>query len=189
MPETFCCVNQHLNQTGKVWCIECGSLVKGARVGDCVVADFVGKGSTGAVYLAYQPMLNNRKVVIKVLPPLGSQTDVRNFQREAAVLAALSHPYILPIYAYGMINEPYPGSSLYSPYLILLYCKQGSLTDICKRMPGRLWSLDRVISIMEDVTEALEYAHDRGVLHRDIKPGNLLMMESHVLLADFGMAA
>src|SRR5690242_19498698 len=139
MPETFCCVNQHLNQTGKIWCIECGSLVKGARVGDCVVADFVGKGSTSAVYLAYQPMLNNRRVVIKVLPPLGSQTDVRNFQREASVLAALSHPYILPIYTYGMIQEPYPGSVQYSPYLILPYSKQGSLADINNRGHNRLW--------------------------------------------------
>src|SRR5215469_13115768 len=155
MPETFCCVNKHLNQAGKVWCTECGSLVEGARVGDCVVAAFVGKGSTSAVYLAYQPMLNNRRVVIKVLPPLGSQADVRNFQREAAVLAALSHPYILPIYAYGIINEPYPGSGQYSPYLILPYIRQGSLVDISKQEHDHLWPLDRVLSIMEDASEGL----------------------------------
>jgi serine/threonine protein kinase len=189
MPETFCCVNQHINQAGRIWCSKCGSLVKGARVGDCVVAAFVGKGSTSAVYQAYQPALNNRRVVIKVLPPLGEQANVRNFQREAAVLAALSHPYILPIYTYGIIKEPYPISGEYSPYLVLPYIRQGSLADISKRELDQPWSLERVLSIMEDACEALEYAHARGVLHRDIKPANLLLIESHVLLADFGMAA
>lgn len=186
----LCCMNQHANPAGSIWCRECGSLVAGARIGsDYEAVSFVGQGSASAVYLANQLSLDNRKVVVKVLPPFGSHAAVADFRREAALLASLAHPYILPIYAYGIVGERHAGPSSYSPYLVLPYVRQGSLEEIFLRGGRAPWSLQRVVPIIADVAEALDYAHARGVLHRDVKPANLLLYDSHVLLADFGVAA
>ncbi|HZR42540.1 MAG TPA: serine/threonine-protein kinase [Ktedonobacteraceae bacterium] len=186
---SFCCINQHANPSGKMWCGECGSLVAGARLGDYEIVSFIGRGSSSAVYLAHQLSLNNRKVVVKVLPPFGSNSDVADFRREAALLASLTHPYIVPIHTYGIVSERHQGSQAYSPYLVLPYVEQGSLEEIFMHEGRNPWSLNRVVPIMEDAAEALEYAHSRGMLHRDVKPANLLLSGSHVLLADFGVAA
>ncbi len=184
-----CCLNHHANAAGSVWCSECGSLVEGAWVHDCNIISYVGEGSFSTVYLARQRSLNNRKVVIKVLWQRESQPSVSNFRREAAVLAALSHPYILPIYAYGIMDHPQPPTTNYSPYLVLPYAEQGSLEEAFVREGNRPWSLKRVLAIVEEAADAVYYAHKRGVLHRDIKPANLLLMGSHAVLADFGVAS
>src|SRR6266516_7726436 len=97
-----CCINQHLNQPGNIQCIECGSLLAGALIGDYHVISYIGSGSSSDVYLAEQHSLNLRKVVIKVLHRSCNRQHVDNFQREAALLASLSHPYILPIFSYGV---------------------------------------------------------------------------------------
>ncbi|MBV9231164.1 MAG: serine/threonine protein kinase, partial [Chloroflexi bacterium] len=185
----FCCINQHVNSTGKTWCNECESLIAGARVDDYSIISYIGKGNMSAVYLANQLSLNNRKVVIKVLPPVGINANVDDFRREAAMLATLTHPYILPIYSYGIVNERHSGAVTYSPYLVLPYAAQGSLTDIFDREGKRPWPLSRVVPIMEEAAEALDHAHAQGVLHRDVKPANLLQMGSHVMLSDFGVAS
>jgi serine/threonine protein kinase len=184
-------MKQHRNPLGKTWCTECNSLVAGASVGDYVIASFLGQGTTSAVYLAHQPKLNNRKVVIKVLHAV-AQESVDDFRREASVLAALSHPYILPIYAYDIIEEmrvDQTGNSGYSPYLVLHYAEQGSLDEVFKREGNRPWPLSRVLPILKEAAEALGYAHDRGILHRDVKPANILLFGSHIMLADFGVAS
>ena len=82
-----CCIAQHLNNDDALWCAECGSLVTGAMIGDYRLISYVGNGSSADVYLAEQPSLNKRKVVIKILHRSWSEARVRNFQREAAALA------------------------------------------------------------------------------------------------------
>src|ERR1700730_734356 len=98
-----CCIGHHLNNDGALWCVVCGSLVEGAMVGDYRLLSFVGNGSAADVYLAEQPALNKRKVVIKILHHSWSEARVSGFEREAAALALLSHPYILPIFDYGVL--------------------------------------------------------------------------------------
>src|SRR6266700_2467195 len=186
----FCCINQHNNPPGRRWCTSCESLIAGALInGDYEIVSYLKQGSMGAVYLAHQHSLNDRKIVIKVLRSLISPEYVEDFKQEAALLASLTHPYILPIHAYGFVEERRAGSSAYAPYLVLPYAEHGSLFEIFKQKGSRPWSLNRVMSIVADAADALDYAHGRGVIHRDIKPANLLQMGNHAVLADFGMAA
>jgi serine/threonine protein kinase len=185
----YCCINQHPNQPGNIQCIECGSLVAGALIGDYRVISYVGSGSSSDVYLAEQHSLNLRKVVIKVLHRSCNRQHVDNFQREAALLASLSHPYILPIFSYGVIYERQVALQTCLPYFVMPYAEQGSLAESFKRGGNHPWSLEHVVSLSRDVAEALDYAHSHNVLHRDVKPANLLQMGSHVLLSDFSIAS
>lgn len=184
----LCCVNQHPNPAHKIWCVACESLIEGARVGDCTIIKYLGHGSSGAIYLAYQQSLNKRKVVIKVLRSVQSLTNVADFRREAELLASLAHPYILPIYAFDIVEERREEPLTYVPYLVLPYAEQGSLEDAFEREGGKGWPLERVLPVMSEAAEALDYAHRCRVLHRDVKPANILRNGSHILLSDFGVA-
>src|SRR6266566_4163300 len=185
----FCCINQHLNKPGNIRCTECSSLLAGAIIGDYRVVSYIGKGSTSDVYLAEQNSLLGRKVVIKILHKSCSEEHVDNFRTEAKLLASLSHPYILPIFSYGVIYERSSFSANYLPYLVVQFAEQGSLAESFERQGNRPWSLERVVTLAREVAEALDYAHSRNVLHRDVKPANLLQIGSHVLLSDFSVAS
>lgn len=190
----YCCIGHHANNDGALWCAACGSLVEGAVVSDYRLLAFIGNGSAADVYLAEQPALNRRKVVIKILHHPWSEARARSFEREMAVLALLSHPYILPIFDYGVLlrnahDTGKSGEEERLPYLVLPYAGQGSLAEILDRQGKRPWSLARVATIAKEMGEALDYAHERGVLHRDVKPGNILQMGSHAVLSDFSVAA
>ena len=183
----LCCINKHINATGIIWCTACESLVAGVRIDDYVIVSYIRRGSSSAIYLAHS--LNNRKVVLKVFQSISSRANVDDFQREAALLASLKHPSILPIYGYGVIRERRLDNAPYTPYLVLPYAGQGSLDEVFLREGRQPWSIDRVLPIIEEAAAALSYAHERGVLHRDVKPANLLLMGSHVLLSDFGVSS
>jgi serine/threonine protein kinase len=184
----FCCINQHLNRPGNIRCAKCSSLVAGAQISDYRVVSYIGKGATSDVYLAEQNSLDGRKVVIKILHRSCGEAYVDSFQKEARLLASLSHPYILPIFSYGVIQEGAIFAANYVPYLVIQFAEQGSLAESFERQGNRPWSLERVIALAKDVAEALDYAHSRNVLHRDVKPANLLQIGSHVLLSDFSVA-
>jgi serine/threonine protein kinase len=187
---SFCCINQHLNNPGNIRCAKCGSLVAGALISDYRVVSYIGKGSTSDVYLAEQNSLHGRKVVIKILHRSCSEEYVESFRSEAKLLASLSpHPYILPIFSYGVIHEQTMFTANYVPYLVVQFAEQGSLAESFERQGNRPWSLERVVTLAKDVAEALDYAHSRNVLHRDVKPANLLQIGSHVLLSDFSVAS
>src|SRR5436305_3790656 len=186
---TFCCINQHLNKPGTIRCAKCSSLVAGALISDYRVVSYIGKGSTSDVYLAEQNSLHGRKVVIKILHRSCSEEYVDSFRSEAKLLASLSHPYILPIFSYGVIHEQTMFTANYVPYLVVQFAEQGSLAESFERQGNRPWSLERVVTLAKDVAEALDYAHSRNVLHRDVKPANLLQIGSHVLLSDFSVAS
>src|SRR5579859_4421930 len=139
----------------------------------------VGYGGSATVFLA-QDINLQREVAIKIFYPREGETRdfLRRFAREARVLAQLDHPNILPVYDYGEEND--------KAYLIMPHVAGGSLRDRLQKL-GSL-PAQEVIQISSQVLGALQYAHDRGLVHRDIKPGNLLCkIDGTLLLSDFGL--
>jgi serine/threonine protein kinase len=141
----------------------------------------IGRGGMGVVYRARDERLK-RRVAIKVLPPeLAFQRDIRaRFTREAETAARLSHPHIVPIYTVG------EGNSLV--YFVMGYVDGESLGGRLKRR-GTL-PVEEVRRIMKEVADALSAAHALGVIHRDIKPDNILLegTRGRVMVTDFGIA-
>jgi serine/threonine protein kinase len=138
----------------------------------------VGSGRMSTVYVAEDHRLG-RRVAMKVLRPDATvrHADVR-FVRETKLLAQLRHKNIVPLYDSG-----YVAGRL---YYISSYIPGESLRHRLERT-GPL-PVDEAVAIARDVAEALEYAHHRGVIHRDVKPENILLGEDHALVADFGFA-
>lgn len=135
-------------------------------------------GGMSRVFVAMERSLK-RKVVIKVLPPdFAAGVNRDRFQREIHLAAQLQHPHIVPLLAAGE-----EGRLL---WYVMPYIDGESLRAALDRQ-GRL-PVREVLRILTDVTEALAFAHGRGVIHRDIKPGNVLMQGSHALVTDFGVA-
>ena len=133
------------------------------------------------VYLAEDQRLE-RQVAVKILPAAMAleQTFRARFEREAQAAAKLQHPHILAVYDYGEQEG--------MNYLVMPYIAGGSLAQIISRTRGPL-PLNKVAQWTEEMASALHYAHTTGIIHRDVKPGNMLVGPSeHLLLADFGIA-
>jgi serine/threonine-protein kinase len=143
----------------------------------------IGRGGMAVVYRATDLRLN-RTVAIKVLPPdLAFNGDVRTrFIREAQTAAQLSHPNIVPIYA---VDDKDGGSLV---YFVMAYVDGESLGVRLSREGA--WPIDRTVRVLRDVADALAYAHARGVVHRDIKPDNVLIdrASGRPMVTDFGIA-
>lgn len=139
----------------------------------------LGRGGMGVVYLARDTRLD-RRVAIKALPEHLSRDPERlaRFEREAKIVASLNHPGIAAVYAL----ESHEGKS----FLVMEYVEGETLAARLKR--GRL-PLDETLSMAVQIAEALEAAHEKGVIHRDLKPGNIMLMSDHkVKVLDFGLA-
>lgn len=140
----------------------------------------IGRGGMAIVYLATDIHLK-RKVAIKVLPPeltFGESATAR-FRREAQTAAGLDHPNIIPIYGVR------PGGRLF--WYAMKFLEGESLEDVLKKKQ-RL-SLEETIEILEKIASALDYAHERHVIHRDIKPPNIMIdAQGRVVVTDFGIA-
>ena len=143
----------------------------------------IGRGGMAVVYRATDLRLN-RTVAIKVLPPdVAFNGDVRTrFIREAQTAAQLNHPNIVPIYA---VDEKDGGSLVY----FVMACIDGESLGVRLAREGA-WSVERTARVLRDVADALAYAHARGVVHRDIKPDNILIdrASGRPMVTDFGIA-
>ena len=139
----------------------------------------LGRGGMGVVYLAREVRLD-RPVAIKLLPPSKAEPKLRErFLREARTAAKLSHPNIIPIFAVEEINE--------FVFFAMAYIEGETLTERVRRR-GPLPPSDGS-RVLRDVAWALAYAHTQGVIHRDVKPDNILLENTgRVLVADFGIA-
>ena len=137
----------------------------------------LGGGGMSRVFLARERALD-RRVVIKVLHPELSGVNVERFRREIQVVAQLQHPHIVPVLAAGEAQGIL--------YFTMPYIDGDSLRAWLLR-ELRL-SVDEVLRIIHDVADALAYAHEHGVVHRDIKPDNVLVSRRHALVTDFGVA-
>ncbi|HKE89366.1 MAG TPA: bifunctional serine/threonine-protein kinase/formylglycine-generating enzyme family protein, partial [Gemmatimonadales bacterium] len=138
----------------------------------------LGQGGMGAVFLGKDVKLG-REVAIKVLPPttrayLGSE----RFQREVQLVARLSHPHIVPLFEADEVDG--------FLYYVMEYVEGESLAQRLARQ-GPI-SFDEAIRIIAEVGDALQYAHEHGIVHRDIKPANILLSGGHARVTDFGIA-
>ncbi len=150
-----------------------------ALTGRYVLERELGRGGMATVYLA-QDLRHKRRVALKVLDPeLGAVVGVERFRREIEMAAELQHPHVLPVFDSG---EAGGGCVWYT----MPYVEGESLRDRLHRQ-GRL-PIPEALRLAREVAEAVDYAHRRGVIHRDIKPGNILLSEGHALVADFGIA-
>ena len=138
----------------------------------------LGQGGMGAVYLGTDVKLG-REVAIKVLPPsTRAYLGPERFQREVQLAAKLSHPHIVPLFEADEIEG--------FLYYVMEYVEGESLAQRLER-EGPL-ALDEAVRIIAEVGDALQYAHERGIVHRDIKPANILLSGGHALVTDFGIA-
>jgi serine/threonine protein kinase len=151
----------------------------GKQFGPYQIVAPLGEGGMAAVYKAYQPSME-RYVAMKVLPRHMAESAefIARFKREAHLLAQLQHPHILPVFDYDQ-SEGYA-------YIVMPFIHSGTLADLLKT---RRMSLPEIRRTLTQVGEALGYAHTRGMIHRDVKPSNVLIDESgNCLLTDFGLA-
>ena len=148
-----------------------------------VIERELGRGSTATVYLARDRRFE-RSVALKLLrPELATATDARRFRREIAILARLYHPHILQLYDSGVLTGEAGAAGL---YYVMPYVRGESLRQRLQRdvqLP-----VAEAVGIVRDVAEALAYAHTQGVVHRDIRPENILLEGGQALVADFGIA-
>jgi predicted permease len=138
----------------------------------------LGHGGMGTVYLARDVKLG-RQVAIKVVSPEAvSGIGIKQFLKEIRNTARLEHHHILPLHD--------AGEAAGHPYYVMPYVRGGSLRDLLDRT-GRL-SVAETVGITRGITAALQYAHEKHILHCDVKPANILVSEDHAFVADFGIS-
>lgn len=150
----------------------------GHRLGQYQILERVSRGSTSTVYKAYQEKLD-RFVAVKVLSPhfMDEEDFLERFRREAQAVARLDHPNILPVYDYEQAGDVV--------YIVMKYVNSGSLRELM----GSPMDLRDSMEIISQVGLALGFAHKQGVIHRDVKPANILVGDNNwALLTDFGLA-
>ncbi|HLQ60638.1 MAG TPA: serine/threonine-protein kinase, partial [Candidatus Acidoferrales bacterium] len=151
----------------------------GVKLGAYEVQDFIGRGAMGVVYRAYHEQLA-RTAAVKVLQSLAPDPDaVARFRREAQAIARMRHPNILNVFDFGEFEG--------TPYMVVEYVPGGSLAERVRRQGAP--EAGQAIKLLRGIAEGLDYAHSQGVIHRDVKPGNVLLArDDSPVLADFGLA-
>jgi serine/threonine protein kinase/tetratricopeptide (TPR) repeat protein len=153
----------------------------GQTIGHYQVVEEIGRGGMGVVYKALDTKLS-RPVAIKSLKADDAQDETakKRFLREAMTVAQLDHPYICKVYE---ILE-HAGQT----YIVLEFVRGRSLSDVIAD-PAQVLPLEKALDFGREVAEALEEAHKHGIIHRDIKPNNIMLLESgHIKVLDFGLA-
>lgn len=156
-------------------------IMKGQKINDRYqIIKSIGEGGMANVYLAYDTILD-RDVAVKVLRGDLSNDEkfVRRFQREALSASSLSHPNIVEVYDVGDDNGQY--------FIVMEYIDGKNLKDLLKKR-GKL-TVSEVVDIMSQIADGLSVAHDSYIIHRDIKPQNIMILENGLVkITDFGIA-
>jgi serine/threonine protein kinase len=153
----------------------------GRTLGQYEIREEIGRGGMANVYLAIQTSMQ-REVAIKVLPQhfLQDETFLARFNREVQVISQLEHPAILPVYDFGEVDG--------LPYIVMRYLTGGTLALLISRNPQGM-PFGQITQVISQVSGALDFAHRRGIIHRDFKPSNVLLdSDGNAYLADFGIA-
>jgi serine/threonine-protein kinase len=161
----------------------------GREIKGVTFVELVGRGAMGAVFVGFQSSLK-RKVAVKIFPKTNSAIPFfkLRFRDEAETVAVLNHPFIAPVFDMGETDDLL--------YLVMQLIEGENLKDLLKRnqlnpIPSkRLLPAGQVIDLMIKILDALDYAHREGVIHQDIKPGNIIIEErsNRPVLVDFGIA-
>ena len=145
----------------------------------------LGEGGMATVYLA-EDLKHGRKVALKVLrPELAAVLGADRFVQEIKTTAQLQHPHILPLYDSGSTVSAHGGSPGFL-YYVMPYIQGENLREKLDR--EQQLGIAEAVSIATEVADALQYAHEQGVIHRDIKPENILLRNGRAIVADFGIA-
>jgi serine/threonine protein kinase len=150
------------------------------KVGRYKIKSELGRSGMATVYRAFDP-ISNREVAIKILPRqmLDNLVTRARFKREIKLISSLEHPAIVPVYDVG-------GEDNHQPFFVMRYMSGGSLSEMIQK---RRFSLRDAALVIERIAGALDHAHSRGVIHRDIKPDNVLFDASNnPYISDFGVA-
>ncbi len=169
--------NQYPRQLGDKDTDEMNALV-GKSLGQFRIVERIGAGGMATVFKAYQPTLD-RYVAVKVLPSYHARDPifVKRFTQEARSVAKLAHPNIVQIHDFGTQDD--------ITYIVMEYVDGGTLKDRLKRP----LSVPEAVEFMIQAAEGLDCAHRNGIIHRDVKPANMLLRkDGHLLLSDFGIA-
>jgi eukaryotic-like serine/threonine-protein kinase len=150
----------------------------GEQLGNYRLVRFLGEGGFAEVYLGEHVYLRT-SAAIKVLHMRVAQEDVGNFLTEARTVANLVHPHIVRVLEFGLEGS--------NPFLVMDYAPNGNLRQ--KHGRGTRLSSQEILPYLKQIAEALQYAHDEKLIHRDVKPENMLINKrSEILLSDFGIA-
>ena len=169
--------NQYPRQLGDKDTDEMSALV-GKSLGQFRIVERIGAGGMATVFKAYQPTLD-RYVAVKVLPAYHARDPifVKRFTQEARSVAKLAHPNIVQIHDFGTQDD--------ITYIVMEYVDGGTLKDRLKRP----LSVPEAVEFMIQAAEGLDCAHRNGIIHRDVKPANMLLRkDGYLLLSDFGIA-
>ena len=149
------------------------------------LGQMIGTGGMADVYLAHDKRLS-REVAVKILRSelLRDSTFVSRFRKEALAAAGLNHPGIVAVYDSG--EEENQGGSK-TPYIVMERVNGQTLRELIQR--GERLPISRVVELIRGILDALDYSHKKGIIHRDIKPGNIMITDSgDVKVMDFGIA-
>ncbi len=150
----------------------------GQQLGNYRLTHLLGQGGFGDVYLGQHIYLNTQ-AAIKVLLEQMTAQDFQSFLKEAQTVAALKHPHILRVLEFGLDDA--------TPFLVMEYASRGTLRQ--RHPQGTTVPLPTVVSYVKQVASALQYAHDQKIIHRDVKPENMLVGDQdNIVLSDFGTA-
>src|SRR5713226_9615677 len=152
----------------------------GQRIGNYQLTRLLGRGSFGDVYLGQQ-VHDNTPAAVKVLQTRLTPEDLKGFINEASTTFRLQHPNIVQLLDFGIDANNIP-------FLVMTYAPNGTLRQRYPR--GTRLPLDIIVPYVNQIAAALQYAHDKRLIHRDVKPENMLLgPNNEVLLSDFGIAS
>jgi serine/threonine protein kinase len=152
-------------------------LLPGQYIGGCRIQRLIGRGISSEVYLGEHPKLSD-PVAVKLLHAWTGEREVQRFLTQAAMLSKLDHPHIIHIYDFGLTDDDVP-------YLVVSYAPYGTLRQRYPR--GSRLPLGEVINYVGQAAEALQYVHEHQLVHRDVKPQNMLLgAHNEIILNDFG---
>src|SRR5579864_3514032 len=158
----------------------------GKQLGDYLIRELLGRGGMARVYIGYDARLD-RQAAVKVINSDFSPSDraeyFERFQREARAIARLNHPNIVGVYQFGQYEDSY--------YMAMVFVEGRDLRQILREFHDRRETppLADAINVARGIGSALDYAHSRGVIHRDVKPSNIMLTrDNRAILTDFGLA-